>query len=53
MMKLGPADAALVRYAAYAKAFQWTPQQVGELTIEQDDYLLQLVATMRKAEQKD
>jgi len=30
----------MVGYAAYAEKTGWTPQQVDQLTIEQDDWLM-------------
>ena len=33
----------MVAYATYAEKFNWTPQQVDQLTIEQDDWLLPIL----------
>ena len=30
----------MVGYVAYAEKFGWTPQQVDQLTIEQDDWFM-------------
>lgn len=33
----------MVGYAAYAEKLGWTPQQVDQLTIEQDDWLMPIL----------
>jgi hypothetical protein len=33
----------MVGYAAYAEKLHWTPQQVDQLTIEQDDWLMPIL----------
>jgi hypothetical protein len=33
----------MVAYAVYAEKFGWTPQQVDELTIQQDEWLMPVV----------
>jgi hypothetical protein len=33
----------MVAYATYAEKFGWTPQQVDQLTIEQDDWIMPIL----------
>jgi hypothetical protein len=33
----------MVGYAAYAEKLGWTPQQVDQLTIEQDDWIMPIL----------
>lgn len=33
----------MVAYVTYAEKFGWTPQQVDQLTIEQDDWLVPIM----------
>ena len=33
----------MVAYATYAEKLHWTPQQVDQLTIEQDDWLMPIL----------
>jgi len=33
----------MVRYATYAERLHWTPQQVDQLTLEQDDWLMPIL----------
>lgn len=40
MVKLSPSDHAIIRYALYAKHFQWPPSVVDELPLSADRYLL-------------
>lgn len=49
---LSHADERLLRYTVYAKNFGWTPQQVNELTIEQDLYLLPILDELHGIEAK-
>jgi hypothetical protein len=45
----------MVGYVTYAKEFGWTPQQVDQLTIEQDEWLIPVahaVDAQRAYEQK-
>lgn len=55
----------MLSYALYAERWQWTPEQVDNLTLEQDDWLLPIADAMdrervyreekarRKAERKN
>lgn len=36
----------MVAYTVYAERWNWTPSQVDELTIEQDDWLLPIAKAM-------
>jgi hypothetical protein len=36
----------------YAKQFGWTPQQVDQLTLEQDNYLLPILDELHRIESK-
>lgn len=36
----------MVGYAAYAEKLQWTPQQVDQLTVRQDDWLMPILKAM-------
>lgn len=50
----------MLSYALYAERFGWTPQQVDQLTLEQEDWLMPIVNAFddererqrRKAEQE-
>ena len=33
----------MIAYAAYAEKLGWTPQQVDQLTIEQDDWIMPIL----------
>ena len=33
----------MIGYATYAERLRWTPQQVDQLTIEQDDWLMPIL----------
>lgn len=33
----------MVAYATYAQKLNWTPQQVDQLTIEQDDWIMPIL----------
>jgi hypothetical protein len=33
----------MVAYATYAEKLRWTPQQVDQLTIEQDDWIMPIL----------
>lgn len=33
----------MVAYATYAQKLKWTPQQVDQLTIEQDDWIIPIL----------
>lgn len=33
----------MVAYATYAQKLKWTPQQVDQLTIEQDDWIMPIL----------
>jgi hypothetical protein len=44
------AEAAVVRYAAYARHFHWTPQQVDALPLTADRYLLPIRDIFRELE---
>lgn len=33
----------MVTYAAYAQKLHWTPQQVNQLTIQQDDWIIPIL----------
>lgn len=36
----------MLTYALYAERFGWTPEQVDQLTIEQDDWLMPIAAAL-------
>ena len=36
----------MLGYAVYAERWHWTPQQVDDLTIEQDDWLMPIAMAM-------
>ena len=36
----------MVAYATYAEKLQWTPQQVDQLTIEQDDWIIPILTAV-------
>jgi hypothetical protein len=41
----------MVNYAIYAERWHWTPQQVDNLTLEQDDWLLPIAEAMDKEQE--
>jgi hypothetical protein len=36
----------MVAYAVYAEKLGWTPQQVNQLTIQQDDWIMPILSAM-------
>jgi hypothetical protein len=36
----------MLTYALYAERFGWTPEQVDQLTVEQDDWLMPIAAAL-------
>lgn len=36
----------MVAYATYAKKLGWTPQEVDQLTIEQDDWIMPILGAI-------
>lgn len=50
MVKISPADNALLRYVMYAKHFNWTPAQVDELPLSADRYLLPIADILVRLE---
>ena len=36
----------MVAYATYAEKLNWTPQQVDQLTIEQDDWIMPILTAI-------
>jgi hypothetical protein len=38
----------MVAYVTYAEKFGWTPQQVDQLTIEQDDWIMPILGAIEE-----
>lgn len=41
----------MVTYAVYAEKLGWTPQQVNQLTIQQDDWIMPILSAMDEERQ--